>query len=428
MIVAAEIPNPLDWAADTVAGFAGDAASAGFEVLVGGLTTWVLDAVVWAVGRVFAFFVDAADPDVQADWFVGAGGPYATTAAVGATLMVVFLLAGIAQGVLTGDVAGMGRQMVLHLPLSVLGMVGIVTFTQVTVAVTDALATAVLRGFDSDVVAFTAVVGSVGGLSGGTASAFVVFLLGLVAVLAGVVLVAELVVRSALVYIVVALAPLVFAAQVWPAMRGGSRRLLELLAALILSKLVIAVALTVAAAAAGGVGAGGAVTALPTPEVVAGDPDGSVTRAVGILLSAAAAFGVAAFSPMLVAKLLPLTEAALVAQGVRGGPGRAAQTAMSLSSYRHSSGARLNQVAAGSVGPGSGTAAGAAGAGSGAAPVAAAGTGVTAASAARAATRTVGEGATAPANPAPSRSASQRPRPRRPPTSGPGPAGGDDAG
>jgi hypothetical protein len=130
-------------------------------------------------------------------------------------------------------------------------------------------------------------------------------------------------VRAALIYIVVALAPLVFAARLWPATKGASRKLLDLLVAFIVSKLVIAIALSVAAAAAVGAGSGGEVTALPEPEVFAEDPGGSVTQAVGILLTAAAAFGVSAFSPLLIARLLPMTEAAVVAQGVKGGPVRA---------------------------------------------------------------------------------------------------------
>ena len=44
---------------------------------------------------------------------------------VGAVLMVVFRLAGITQGVLSGDVGGMLRRMVLDVPASVLGMVGL---------------------------------------------------------------------------------------------------------------------------------------------------------------------------------------------------------------------------------------------------------------------------------------------------------------
>jgi hypothetical protein len=345
-LILAGFPNPVGWAVDRVKGFAGDAATAGFEAMIGGLTAWVLDAVVWIVGGVFHFFVDSADPNVQADWFITGHGPYATTATIGATLLVGFVLAGIAQGVLAGDVGGMVRQMTLHLPLAVLGMVGLVSVTQLLIGVVDALSGGVLDAFAADVSSFTRAVASIAALSGSTATAFVIFLLGLVSVLAGLVLVAELVIRSALVYIVVALAPLVFATQVWPAMRGTARRLLELLVALIVSKLVMAVALAVAAAAMVGTGSGGEVTSLPAPEVVAEDPGGSVTQAVGILLAASAAFGVAAFSPLLVTRLMPITEAAIIASGLRGGPVRAGQQALAISSF-HRAGAstRLTQVA-----------------------------------------------------------------------------------
>ena len=133
-----------------------------------------------------------------------------------------------------------------------------------------------------------------------------------------------------------------------PATRGASRKLLDLLVALIVSKLVIAIALSVAAAAAVGAGSGGEVTALPEPEVFAEDPGGSVTQAVGILLTAAAAFGVSAFSPLLIARLLPLTEGALVAQGVKGGPVRAGQQGMmAANTVQMVSGRRYSQIANG---------------------------------------------------------------------------------
>lgn len=392
MIVAFSFPSPIEWVADKVTGFAGEAANAGFQVVIGGLTAWVLDAVVWVVGGVFHFFLDATDPNVQADWFVGPGGPYATTAAIGATLLVGFVLAGITQGVLTGDIGGMFRHIGLNLPLSVIGMVGLVTVVQALVQLTDALSTTVLERFGADVSTFTAAVGSVSALSDGTATAFVVFLLAVVTVIAGVILVTELVIRAALVYIVVALAPLVLAAQLWPALRGMGRKLLELVVALIVSKLVIAVALTVAAAAMVGTFSGGDVTALPPPEVVAEDPGGSVAQAVGILLAAVASFGVAAFSPLLVARLMPLTEAALVAQGVRGGPVRAGQQAMSLSNYTRGGSARLSNVASGRVPAGAAAAGGPGGVGAagGAAPLAPpAGVALAGASAASSATRAV---------------------------------------
>ena len=343
------IPDPAGWLVDEVGEAAGDMATGGLQQIIQGLNDWILDAVVWMAGGVFRFFVEAADPNVQAPWFSGTRGPYATTATIGATLLVAFVLAGVTQGVLAGDVAGMLRQMVLHVPASVLGIVGIIGVTQVLIALTDALSRSVLEHFDADMDRFTDVLSSVGGMSGGTGSAFVVLLLGLVAVVAGLILVIELVVRSALIYIVVALAPLVFAAQVWPAMRGVGRKLLDLLAALILSKLVIAVALSVAAAGISGVGSGGTTTLTP-PELVSGDAGGSASGAIGILLAAVAAFGVAAFSPLMITRLLPLTEGALVAQGVRGGPVRAGQTAMSVTYYGRAMSHQLGRVSAGPVG------------------------------------------------------------------------------
>lgn len=377
MILAVGFPNPVGWVIDKVTGFVGGAATAGFEAIIGGLTAWVVDAVVWIVGGVFKFFLDSTDPNVQADWFLTGDGPYATTVSIGASLLLLFVLAGIIQGTLSGDVGGMLRRIALELPVSIMGMIGLVTITQLLIRLTDALSGQVLGNFQDDISEFGTVVASLNRLEGGQATAFVVFVLGLVTVLAGLVLVAELVVRSALIYIVVALAPLVFATRLWPATKGASRKLLDLLVALILSKLVIAIALAVAAAAAVGAGSGGEVTALPTPEVFAEDPGGSVTQAVGILLTAAAAFGVSAFSPLLIARLLPMTEAAVVAHGVKGGPVRAGHQGMMMANTAQMvSGRRYSQIANGraasSAGAGASPAAGAGGVAAVTGPLAAA--------------------------------------------------------
>ena len=370
MILGIGFPNPVGWVIDKVTGFVGGAATAGFEAIIGGLTAWIVDAVVWTVGGVFNFFLDSTDPNVQADWFLTGDGPYATTVSIGASLLLLFVLAGIIQGTVNGDVGGMLRRIALELPVSIIGMIGLVTITQLLIRLTDALSGQVLDNFQDDISEFGTVVASLDRLTGGHSTAFVVFVLGLVTVLAGLVLVAELVVRSALIYIVVALAPLVFATRLWPATKGASRKLLDLLVALILSKLVIAIALAVAAAAAVGSGSGGEVTALPEPEVFAEDPGGSVTQAVGILLTAAAAFGVSAFSPLLIARLLPMTEAAVVAQGVKGGPVRAGHQGMMMANTAQMvSGRRFSQIANGRAASGAG-ASSAAGAGAAAGPLA----------------------------------------------------------
>ena len=429
-ILASGFPNPLGWAVGQVGGLVGGAITDSFGVVLGTLTAWVMGGLTWVVGEVFNFFLRATEPDVSAGWFAGAHGPYATTVGIGAVLLVGFVLIGITQGVLVGDVGGMLRRVGFELPMAVVGMVGLVSLTQVLIRLTDSVSTVLINQFGTDISAFTSAVGFVAGLSGGTGGAFVVFLVGLISVLAGIVLIAELVVRSALIYIVVALAPLVFAAQLWPALRGTGRKLLELLVALIVSKLVVAVALVVAAAAAVGTGAGARVSSLAPPEALGQNGGGSITGAVGVLLAAGAAFGVAAFSPLLVARLLPLTEAAAVASGIRGGPLRAGQQAASASHFARMAGrSRLNSVASGpAAGASGGGVAGAAGAGgvgaagaiAGRAVAGAAGSGARAASAV--ATTTVEASPATRRDPGPANRATHHPR-RRPPT-----AKGDDDG
>src|SRR3546814_12326952 len=61
---------------------------------------------------------------------------------------------------LNGDVGGMLRQIGLQLPVSVIGMVGIVTFVQALVRLTDALSSGVLDRFGHSVAEFSTVISS----------------------------------------------------------------------------------------------------------------------------------------------------------------------------------------------------------------------------------------------------------------------------
>ena len=344
-VLAVSFPNPISWVWDKATGLLGDAAGAAlgwsFEKVIGGLVAWVLDGVAWVVGAVFGFVDTSTSPTVTAAWFVGDGtrdGPYRVMLSVAAALLLLFVFAGLIQGVLAGDVAGMGRRIVLDLPLAIGGMVSTVAITQLLIDLTDALSDGILSGFGTDIRAFMDGVATVGSLTGGVATALVVFLLGLFTLLAGLVIFIELVIRSALIYLVVGLCPLAFAALLWPATRGVLRKTLELLCALIVSKVVISLALAIGAAALGG--AGSAPTAAPeitpptatasaAPAVTESDA-ATVTAAAGVLLAGLATFAVACFSPFVLLRLFPVVEGAIVAQGLRGGPLRSAQSAWSM--------------------------------------------------------------------------------------------------
>ncbi len=391
-VLAIGFPNPISWVWDKATGLLGDAAGAAlgwsFEKVIGGLVAWVLDGVAWVVGAVFGFIDTSTSPTVTAAWFVGDGadaGPYRVMLSVAAALLLLFVFAGLIQGVLAGDVAGMGRRMVLDLPLAIGGMVSTVAITQLLIDLTDALSDGILSGFGTDIRSFMDGVATVGTLTGGVATALVVFLLGLFTLLAGLVIFIELVIRSALIYLVVGLSPLAFAALLWPATRGVLRNTLELLCALIVSKVVISLALAIGAAALGGAGSAPA----PAPEIApptatagvvtdGGSDAATVTAAAGVLLAGLATFAVACFSPFVIMRLFPVVEGAVVAQGLRGGPVRTAQSAWSMKyqmdvSRRFGTGAhRAGAETGGAEGAGAASSGGGGAAASGSAPAGAA--------------------------------------------------------
>ena len=216
---------------------------------------WLVDATLRALvdlaTAILGFFWDAAEPDVTAGWFSGERStPYGDMVVLAAPLLVVFFLAGIIQGVVRGDSAGMLQMAVLRLPGAVLAMTVVIGITDLLLRATDEMSDAVLGGFRDDVEATTRLLGQVAATPGlGGAGQLLLLVFGGVGLLAAVVLVIELFVRAGLIYIVVALSPLIYAAAVWEQMRGGVRKLAELGLALIVSKFVIAVALSLSAAA-----------------------------------------------------------------------------------------------------------------------------------------------------------------------------------
>lgn len=301
---------------NTVGDLVGGAAGFAFDKVAEGIARWVLGAVGFFVNGVLDYLRSTARPDVEAVWFAGPDSPYATVRNLAAVLLVAFVFLGILQGLLHGDVSGMVRRIAGGLPAAVAGMVVTTVVVGRLVELTDAMSNAVLANSDSQALHFLSGFGvSVTSVGGG----FAAVVLGLVAVVAALLLWIELLVRSSLVYLLVAISPLGFAATLWPAARGFLRKTVEILLAVILSKFVISVALSIGIAALSGAGQAG------NGQSVAG----SAGASVGTLLVGAVLLGLAAFSPFLVMKLVPLAEGALLAQGISHGPARAAQSGLS---------------------------------------------------------------------------------------------------
>ena len=293
-----------------------------WDQVVQGLVSWIVDSVAWFVGQVLSLLEDSTKVDLRAGWFLDPGGPYRTVLGIAAALLLGFVFLGLLQGLLAGDPMVMLTRIVRDLPLAVLGMVVTIEVATRLLQLADALSHAVLRGGGDNAKEVLRVISSSSAFSG--QSSFVVALLGLLCIVAALFVWVELVIRAALVYLLIAFSPLVFAAMVWPSARGMVRKLAELLLALIFSKVVIAVAFSVGAAALAGVGNAGHAN---------GDAGGAVTANAGTLFSGLVIFGLAAFAPFVLLKLFPAAEAAVVAQGVSRGPMRATQQASSSAFY-----------------------------------------------------------------------------------------------
>lgn len=323
-MVVAQIPIADD-IIDTATTVTAGAFGWGFDQVAEGIANWVLEAVAFFVEGTVRFLLESGSPNLTAAWFSGAGSPFATVRDIAALMLLGFLFLGLIQGLLAGDIGGMVRRMAVDLPGAIIGMAATTVVVDRLLLLTDAMSAAVLQNADGQALHFLSGFGvAVAGLNGG----FAAVLLGLVAIIAGFLVWVELMIRSVMVYVIVAMSPLAFAATVWPAAKGVLRRMVELLIAIILSKLVIAIAISVGVASLSGAGTATAPTdSAPVDELAAG---------MGNLFVGTAILAMAAFAPFMLLKLIPMAEAALAAQGVSRSPVRGAQTAMSNVYYAQS--------------------------------------------------------------------------------------------
>lgn len=311
--VVAGIPNPVEVVTDA----AGTVARAATGSIFDGLGSFVvsrLDQCCRDIGReLVAVLSGPAQVDFTHGWWAGPRGR-ALAGDIGALAMALtlaFLFLAVLQGVLAGDTGGMLRTVLTQLPLSVVGMVTVVGATELLLGVTDEATHLVLGDTPANLGRFVDGLTTTGAVPAG--GAVVAFLL-LVFLVGAFLVWVELAVRSALVFLLVAFAPLVLATRIWPAARGVFRRLVELGVAVIVSKFVIALALALGSAALAG----------------GGPSDGGsahVALSLEGLLGGATLMGLAAFTPFVVLRLLPVIETAAVAHGVSSSPVRGAQAA-----------------------------------------------------------------------------------------------------
>ncbi len=227
-------------------------------------------------------------------WFTAS---YKRTMGVSLYLMAIVSLVAITAAGIRGKVGDMAQVVFVGIPGSVVAMMLATLGVQLALALTDAMTAYTFRSSVGDIQNFLHDIGTVFTATDGAAQPTaalapgLVLIIGLLMIVAQLVILAVLIIRSALIYIVTLFLPLVFAMQVWPATRHMTRKALELLAVLILSKFAIFTCFAL--------GAGATADILNGPSAAGGPP--AVQSAIigfGVMLAAA-------FSPMLLMSIVP---------------------------------------------------------------------------------------------------------------------------
>src|SRR5580692_4464678 len=259
-----------------VGSLGGSIAASGFESVLDGISQWVASGAEWLLGQIGDVLVSTTTVDIGATWFRAHYGQMTALAGV------------------------------VILPLALLLAVVAIQVVVLSLSATDAMSNAVAGGSGADVRSLlTGVIkGLVAAAADPTIASFVLLLIALLVAVAAFVLWIELLIRAAAVYVAVLFLPLALATLVWPAVSHWCRRLIETLAALILSKFVIVATLSLAAGAVSS-GASGAPNSGGFSAVLAG----------GALLVM-----MATFVPFSLLRLIPVMEAGAVGHldGLRG--------------------------------------------------------------------------------------------------------------
>ena len=312
---------------------------------VDGITSWVSDTAQWIVGKVISFIDTSTSPSLDAAWFTER---YRFMIGLAALVLLPMLLMATIRAIATQDISQLLRSFFVHLPVAILATFAAVVVTQALLTITDSFSAAVADGVAGDVSEIFDSVGATLSPTGNPAvPSFAIFVVSLLLILGSLFVWLELLVRSAAVTVSVFFLPVILAGLVWPATSRWTRRMIETLVALILSKFVIVAVISLATAALAEPGRGG----------------------FGSLMGGTALMTMAAFAPMALLKLMPIAETAAIGQLQGLGrkpldtvrPGSATNQAVATMRSRMSAG--RSKGAAASVAGGATAAAVAAGAG-----------------------------------------------------------------
>jgi hypothetical protein len=302
-------PNPLSLFGDAVGGVTGWA----WDKVIQGIYTWFANGLLLLMEWVWGVLDTATTPRLTEAWF--ATGLVRPLAAIALAVTVALMLVSAIQA----GFAGRPELIVDALkegPKAIVASAVTVTVMDLLIRGADVVAEVVWQAGRGDAQQVLDGLAATLSQAGGLATTFLgplALLFGMVGLLVTTVV---LFMRSSLLYLVAAFAPIVWSSSVSPVMRGAGRRLVHVAVALVLAKPAITVTLVVG------------VKLLANAGTTAPQASSDGAAALGTLVSGFACFAIAGLSPWVVYRLLPSVEGAAVSSGIVGGWGRAGMSAV----------------------------------------------------------------------------------------------------
>ncbi len=321
-IVAIEIP----FVDDIVGGVAKDAASAVLDAVVGFVFGLVIGAIEAITNGLISVMETTSTLNLTGAEFAGLSEIRAQVLGMSLFLVLGFLFLNVLRSVSRGEPGGVIRAVLVDLPTALLYTALFTSVANVLIVIVDQASAAVVGDLGESVgqvgavlvagnTVATAATGGVAAPVGGLLALF----FGLLYIFAAMVVWAELLIRSALIYIILVTAPLGFAARASAGARQIARRTAEVMFGIIVSKLGIALAF--------GVGA----SLIDTGNSF-GEADGGVVPVedLSAMFVGVTVVLLAAFMPWMILKMIPVMESATGMGGAERAPLRAAGAGIGL--------------------------------------------------------------------------------------------------
>lgn len=278
-------------------GLASDAGRAIVEYVLEFIFGLIAQAVASITGALAQSFNGASTRvDLTGGWFTSDGGTTVTTmtSVIAGSLVLVFLFMSLIRAMFAGEFSTMWRAALVDVPAAFLATALTVVVASALLAMVDEASATLLGADGGQLAAFGDSLSDVEQLS---LAGLLGILFGLLFIIGAVLVWIQLLVRAALIYIVIAFAPITWVTRAYPGTRGIARRGAEIAVALIVSKFAMAISFRLGA------------EALASSDVPSGEADLS-----GMLVGSAIML-MTAFMPWMIFKIIPAVESATSAAG-----------------------------------------------------------------------------------------------------------------